>query len=56
MNDQENTQKGNTMTNAIERTLKIVLAIGLCALGFTAGITAALVLEVITKWKEVISH
>ena len=49
MNDQENTQKGNTMTNAIERTLKIVLAIGLCALGFTAGMTAALVLEVITK-------
>jgi len=37
------------MTNATGRTLKIVLAIGLCALGFTAGMTAALVLEVITK-------
>jgi len=45
----KNTQKGNTMTNATGRTLKIVLAIGLCALGFTAGMTAALVLEVITK-------
>ena len=47
MNDQENTQKGNTMTNATERALKTVLAIGLCALGFTAGIVMALVLEVL---------
>jgi len=31
------------------QTLEVVLAIGLCALGFTAGITAVLVLEVITK-------
>jgi len=45
----ENTQKGSTMHKIADKALKAALGIELCILAILIGLTAAQVLEVMTK-------